>query len=464
MAKTGNGPPSLADVNTHARELVDKMTGAKPAAAELHAEPLGGAVEPQLLPDFSRGTEALDEETGKPIAGRAAVALPEGDAGGTTDALAEAKAEIAGTAAPKERDPASGRFVSEAAADVSDAATQPVHVPPAEGAPTGEAAAEAAAQAILDRPADDFEEVEYEDPDLDQKFTVRVPKDSAAAVRNGYMRRADYSRKTMFLGDLRKTVEPLVGDGRLKAILPLIQRALEDPEYGNFVVDAYNRRIAGQPLTPAQAAAAQAGAAVAAAAAPAGPPVAPLTEAEDPFLAEALKPYNDKLGQVTNLVEKMAREEEQRRTAETNAAREYQYRVNVGNQGYAALVQRYGDEFSGDPERDKNSFMRAINYGRASGLFEQYGETPSSIVLAYEDLRREREAASASPAVAAVAAATEKKVAAANAAAVATGTPAAAPHVKKVPPPPATRVNGVAADPKEYIRQQMARQAAMAGR
>jgi hypothetical protein len=459
MAKTGNGPPSLADVNTHARELVDKMTGAKPAAAELHAEPLGGAVEPQLLPDFSRGTEALDEETGKPIAGRAAVALPEGDAGGTTDALAEAKAEIAGTAAPKERDPASGRFVSEAAADVSQ--ETPAAVP--EAAPAGAVAAEAAAAAILDKPDPwaDYEDIEVQDPDLDKTFTIRAPKADANAVRNGYLRRADYSRKTMFLADTQKVLEPLVADGRLRNILPLIQYAIEHPEFGNFAADAYNRAIRGLPLTEAQT---QAATAAAAAAPAAAAPVAPLTEAEDPFLAEALKPYNDKLGQVTNLVEKMAREEEQRRTAETNAAREYQYRVNVGNQGYALLTQRYGDEFSGDPERDKNSFMRAVNYGRASGLFDQYGESPATIVLAYEDLRRAREEASASPAVAAVAAATERKVASANAAAVSTGTPASAPQVKKVPPPPATRVNGVAADPKEYIRQQMARQAAMAGR
>jgi hypothetical protein len=460
MPTTGNGPPSLADVNTKARELVEKITAAP--AAELHAEPLAAPVAAQLLPDFSRGTVALDEETGQPIAPRQAAELPAGDAGGTTDALAGAKAEIDGTAAPeaapKDRDPASGRFVSEAAADVADAA-----IAPAAAAPTGEAAAEGAAAAILERPDPmaDYEDVEYEDPDLDKKFTVRVPKDAAAAVRNGYMRRADYSRKTMFLGDLRKTVEPLVGDGRLKAILPLIQRALEDPEYGNFVADAYNRRIAGQSLTPAQAAAAEAGAAVAATAAPA---VAPLSEAEDPFLAEALRPYNERLGKVTSLVERMASEEEQRRTQETQARQQYDARVAVGNQGYQMLCQRYGDEFSGNPEKDRNSFMRAVDYGRASGLFDQYGESPSSIVLAYEDLRRERESASASPAVAAVAAATERGVARANAASVSTGTPASPPQRKVVPPPPATRVNGVAADPKEYARQALQRQAAIAGR
>lgn len=463
----GNGPPSVADVNTHARELVEKM--ASKNGVPVGEGQLDKATAAAMMPDFSRGTVALDEDTGAPIVGQTPVALPDaGEAGGTTDALAGAKAEIAGEAAPvaavtsKERDPASGRYVSEAAADVSDAATAPPAAAP-EAKPTGEQAAETAAQAILDRPDPwaDYEEVEIEDADLGTTYKVRAPKAEAAAVKGGYMRRADYSRKTMFLGDLKKTFEPLVGDGRLKAILPLIERAVADPEYGNFVVDAYNRRIAGQPLTPAQAAAAEAGAAVQAAAAPAAP-VTQLTEAEDPFLAEALRPYNERLGQVTSLVERMAAQETARAAQEDLGRRQYEQRVAVGNQAYAALCQRYGDEFSGDQQKDSAAFMRAVNYGRDSGIFQQYGENPASIVLAYEDLRRARQEATASPAVAAVNAATERRVASANAASVAPGTPAAAPQRKVVPPPPATRANGVAVDPKLFAQQALARRAAIA--
>jgi hypothetical protein len=457
--------PTPAEVRSHAMKLaeeLDKKHGTNivgsPDAATLAA----------MTPDFSKGTAALDEETGQPVVAReAAVAPPSGDAGGAIDALAGAKEEISGQAAPavpaetRERDPATGRFVGEAAPEVQPAAAQP------EAKPTGAEAAEAAAAQILDKPDEwaEYDEIEYTDPDTEKTYKFRTLKGQGDLAKRGFMRHADYTKKTMFLADARRDLEPLIADGRLKAISPLLRRALEDPEFGNFVVDAYNRRLAGQPLTQAQAAAADAVQATQPQR-PAQAEIPALTPSEDPFMAQAMEqymaPFKERIERAVTVAEQLSARDDAREAAERLQTQQTQHRINVMYSAHQELSRRYPDEFTGDIAKDNDRFQRAATYARESGFAQIYPDNPLAVVLAYEDQRRLREEAAASPAAAAIAQnqAAERKVAAANANAVPSGAPATNTTRKTIPPPPATRVNGIAVDAKEYARQQLARMAA----
>ena len=221
-----------------------------------------------MTPDFSKGTVALDEETGKPVVAReAAVAPPSGEAGGSIDALAGAMEEISGQPAPEgaarcargRQGPIRWRWRARrgeipAQLPIRSRSLKASRKPPAgsaEAAPRAQAACESWLNqdpwSRLNR------RVDYADPDTEKTYKFRTLKGQGDLAKRGFMRQADYTRKTMFLADARRDLEPLIADGRLKAIQPLLRRALDDPEFGNFVVDAYNRRLAGQPLTPAPA-------------------------------------------------------------------------------------------------------------------------------------------------------------------------------------------------------------------
>ena len=260
----------------------------------------------------------------------------------------------------------------------------------------------------------------------------------------------------MALANARKVLGGMIESGAFQQISPLIERANSDPEFAQFVVDAYNRRVQGLPLTQAQQ---QAVEAVQAAAAPAQAqtPVPALTEEQDPFWAQQMAPYNTKLDEVTNLVKSLAQREAEAQAAQARQVAENQRRANVAYQAHMELTRRFPDTFKGDLAHDQNEFNRAISYARDAGYLNTYGENPLAIVMGYQDLQRAREEASASPAAAAIEQAQAKRVAQVNAASVPTGTTKAEP-VKKAPPaPPPTRVNGVAADPKAYAAAQIAR-------
>lgn len=458
--------PSAADVRAHANKLAEELD--KTRGTHLTDSPDAASLA-SMVPDFSKGTVAIDEETGKPVVAReATVAPPSGEAGGSVDALAGAMEEISGQPAP-EAQPAArddkGRFVSEAAPAGPEG--QPAAVAQPEAKPTGAAAAEAAAEQILTEPDPwaEFDEIEYADPDTEKTYKFRTLKGQGDLAKRGFMRQADYTRKTMFLADARRDLEPLIADGRLKAIQPLLRRALDDPEFGNFVVDAYNRRLAGQALTPAQAAAADAVQATQPQR-PAQETIPMLTPPEDPFMAQAVEqymaPFKDRIEQAVTAAEKFAAREDARDAAERLQQQQMTHRANVAYQAHQELARRFPDTFSGDINRDGTEFGRAIAYARDSGYVQSYGENPLAIVLAYEDLRNARAEAAASPAAAVIAQteANARKVASANAGAVPSGAPATNTAKKVVPPPPATRVNGVPVDAKEYARQQLARIAA----
>ena len=84
--------PSVADVKAHANKLAEELAAKSGKPLDSATLELAG-----LVPPFSKGTAPLTED-GQVIApetATAAVEVPTGDAGGSVDALAGAKQEIA---------------------------------------------------------------------------------------------------------------------------------------------------------------------------------------------------------------------------------------------------------------------------------------------------------------------------------------------------------------------------------
>ena len=95
---------------------------------------------------------------------------------------------------------------------------------------------------------EEWENVEIEDGDNGDKYVVRSPKEYVQRVKDGYMRRSDYSRKTSKLAKHRQWFDPMIESGELDTIAPMIERANNDPELAQAFVELYKRRQANQPL------------------------------------------------------------------------------------------------------------------------------------------------------------------------------------------------------------------------
>lgn len=461
------GGPSLADVNQEAHRLIEER--AKERGIPLDAS---AAETAELVPAFSKGTTALDPNTGDPIIGQGKPSAEiTGEAGGPVDAMAAAEAEISGTPEPKpskKRDDKTGKFVKEPAQDATQGSAPQAQAPQSQEVAPDEpqaAATEAAAEAIAAEapdPWEAFEEIEYEDPTLEKKFKVRVPKDDAKLIKGGYMRQSDYSRKTMQLAAARNALLPLIEDGSIANVLPLIQMGVKDREFAQFVAEAAQRRARGEPLTPAQAAVT-----TPAATPPAVAPDLNLGADADPFMAQVLKetltPYKQQLDEVQSLVRSVAATEEQRVAAQQAAQRENDRRIGIMVQSHQALAQWFPGEFTGDINQDGELFQRVANYARESGFAQAYPDNPLAMAMAWRQYHDSRADAASSPAVAAVEqAAVERKVALSTAAAIPSGSPQTAPSRKAPPQPPQTRVNGVPVPPKQYAESVIAYRRALA--
>lgn len=458
------GGPSIADVNQEAHRLIEER--AKQRGIPLDATAAETAA---LVPPFSKGTTALDPTSGEPIIGGGQpVADVTSDAGG--DAMAAAQAEIAGEpepTAPKKRDSKTGQFIAEKpAAPVAAVEPAPTEQPAAVAAQPAQAASEAAAEAVAGEATDPwaaYEEIEYEDPTLEKKFKVRVPKDDAKLLRGGYMRQADYSRKTLQLAAARNALLPLIEDGSISNLLPLIAMGTRDQEFAQVVAEIAQRRVRGEPMLPA---------ATVAAPQPTQPPSQPsqefqLDENADPYLAGVLKqtvqPVAAQLEELRGMVKGMATTEEQRAAAEQAAVRENNRRIGVMMASHQALSQWFPDEFSGDINKDGELFQRVATYARDSGFAQAYPDNPLAMAMAWRQYHDSRAQSASSPAVAAVEQRdVERRVATATAAAIPAGTPTTPQTKPKIPPMPPTRVNGVPVPPKEYAAAVAARNRAIA--
>lgn len=353
----------------HLKANKDNNTEFSAGTATIGAD---GKVQPPAAaaPEFSGGTlaQTSDQLDRSPDQGVASD-RPEATIGKPADKPAE-----------KERN-AAGQFVGEAPA---------AEKPAKEAQAAGGQAAEAAADALLD-PFADYEDVEYEDEDLGTKYTVKARKAEAKAVKDGYVRRSMWNRQINYARKASPVIEKLIANGQLEQILPLLQRALDDTEYGQFVVDGYNRRVSGKPLIEQAIAEAQA----------AGRQAAPQYDEAlagyntdvDPFFGkvinDTISPLAKQLTEVRTEFQafqqqQVAQAQQQARQAQIQAQRVAEFQG-----AHQDLHQRYPDEFTGNIEADNARMVPIAKYARESGYIDTYG-LRSGMILAAGDLRAAR--------------------------------------------------------------------------
>jgi hypothetical protein len=410
------------------------------------------------VPAFSAGTVALDNNTGRPVTNFDANAdLPQFETGDTIDPNAtgalggdSTEAQAAMEAAQsgngqRERDPDTGQYKPKEQANKQQPAPQ-VEVRSQESA---SAAAEDAAGAMLDAWAD-AEEIEWEG-DGGAKYRVRAPKAQAEQVKRGFMRRSTFDRNVSYLNKYRPTLEPIITSGRMEPILPLLQRAIQDQEFGNFVIDAYNRRIAGQPLTPQQQAA------IASAQQQMPAQNAGFDAELDPFMAEALSPFTRQLQETQSRLQRIEAERQAEIQRQQQQMYVQQQQAQAVQQAHMDLASMYPQDFSGDVTKDNAALQPVFQYARESGLIDSFG-VRGGVVLAAQRLREER-AETYSPAANLINAVDRTTLAAAAAQAgaarsVAGGNSAAPQQRRRPPTPPSpTRPDGSRKTPREFMAE-----------
>lgn len=432
--------PTEDEVRKHALQLQNDLLDKQGKGGAQSADEARAAT---AVPSFSKGTVAIDEHTQRPIV----TGQDPGQIGGET--VKVDGADLGGDPNRK----LGGEAAAEAAAGEMLEQTPPEVDPPVAAAPApveapDGGAAEPAAGAIA-RNWDDYEEIDYDDPEAGQTYKVYATKDQAAAVKGGYARRSIMDRHATYLGQAREVLEPLITDGRIQQVLPLLRAAMEDPEYGQFVVDAFNRRQQGLPLTPAQAAAVAAAPAVAASNDGA--------DYEDPFLKHAIDPLRSELDEIKGIVKSQAqREQEANEQAQMNARAQQEINQMLATT-HRDLHTHYPDAFQGKWDADKELIGKIYQYANQAGYFQTYGYTPAAFRLAYTELRAARSEAS-SPAAAVV-----NQAAAASAAApvrsVPTGTAQGGGVTRKAPPAPVVmrRQDGSMISAREFAEQELNR-------
>jgi hypothetical protein len=454
-------PDKLPTVREHAEQLVNAMVD----KGHITPDP-DAAIAARGIPTFSKGTATLDPNTGRPVAQSGAelpefengtVTAPEQDGGPPPASAPGAEQEAQRILAEHQARVAEARTREQAAGAPAGAegSAPPPAAPP--GAAEGAAAAEAAAAAQIE-----FEEFEFEDPDLNLKYPVRVPKHVLETAKRGYGRRAAYDRAIRYAKDADPVLRPLIEDGRLARILPLLQRALEDPAYGEYVYQGYERATKGLPLIEQARAEASAAATL-----PAPSPAAGFSAdlnalaAEDPYFAERAAPI---LKTVEDMQQKLARIEQERTTQAQRAVEEQRLNQQRGAEMASAhrdLAAAYPSLYTGDLQRDDAIWRSTVKYASDSGYANAYG-LRAAIVFAGQQIaamEQERLAATASPAATALAAQESQHLELARRqAAAASRTVGAGAATAAAPPPPPQRpstrnADGTLKKPEQFIQE-----------
>lgn len=395
-AETTPKPGSRDAIAAHAQKLLDQ--GIKDGKIVADS---AGALAAAAMPSFSEGTLAIDDNTGKPIIPGNAVTAPQITDGthidpnatgalgpeATGEEQAAAQAAAAGRAnAPRDD---KGQFIGD---KPKEPAAAPASPPPAIVPADRAAAADAAAATILDEWADHVD-LSFEQDD-GTKYTVRAKKGDAPQIERFNRRQAQVDRHASWMAKYRPTLEPLISEGRLDPILPVLQRALGDKDFGDAVVEMYNRRVTGAPLFPT-AAAPPAGAPPASAPPAGAPPAAALVipEITDPYIAETMAPVfasfqaqfaaqQARLDGWENKQTTTAREQQER----ANAERARNHQVYLGHQD---LARKYPTMFTGDVAKDQAALTPIFRYAREGGYTETYGAR-AGVLLAAEAYMQSR--------------------------------------------------------------------------
>jgi len=244
------------------------------------------------------------------------------------------------------------------------------------------------------------EDVEYEDADTGEKFIVRAPKTYAEKVKGGYARRSVMDRNNRYLKQNRDWLEPLIERGGFESLRGIIERGVNDKPFGDAVTEIYRRATAGLPLFDAPPAQPGTAAPSAAAAAVAGAPAPEATREPDvndvlaaldnddtiddytrSILKKVIAPITTRLATLAQTEATRVREgvEAQQRLVakQQRDKREREFGLRMRSE----LQRHYPTEFiEGTTPPDK--YVRVYNYARDAKLFEQYGFTPATILLA----------------------------------------------------------------------------------
>jgi hypothetical protein len=428
----------LPSVRQHADELITQMIADRQIAPDA-----GAAAAANDIPVFSKGTAALDPNTGQPIVPSAQAELP-----GFTDGSVAVPDQAAGPTT--EGTPV--KTAQQILAEGQERVAQPA--PPAQEA--GSEAAEQAAQAVADAFAE-FEEFEVEDADLDLKYPIRVPKQYATSAKRGYPRRASYDRSVSWLKNAEPILKQMVEDGRINQVLPLIKAAIENDAYGNYVAQGYERMQKGLPLIEQARQEAEA----------AGRPAEQATfdlEAEDPFFAERVRPILAKYETLEQKFQAMETERQQQAQRQRDQQRSNAERGQQMALAHADLHQMFPQVYSGDLNRDQSTWQRVVQYAKEAGYVDAYGIRAGLLFAGQtiQQIDQERIAATGSPAVAAMTQAESRNLELARTqAAAASRTVGAGAQGQSAPPlrlnPPSTKNPDGSLKPLEqFVREQQA--------
>ncbi len=399
------------------------------------------------MPTFSKGTATLDPNTGQPVAPKvktpeftegSAIAVPEDAPVGGAPDLRTKEAIIASIAPP-------------------DAAT--AAAPPAQAA--GAAAAEAAAEQALAQAADEYEEFEFEDPDLEGpeghiKYPIRVPKNYLETAKRGYGRRAAYDRAIRWLKEAEPVLREMVEDGRIRQVLPLIQAAMGNQAYGDYVTQGFQRLQQGLPLIEQ---ARQEAAAAGAAPAPTGAEF-DLSQ-DDPYFAERVRPI---LARQEGLQQRLDRMEAERQQAEQRQQEDYRLNTQRAMEMHAAhqdLARAYPGQCNPSLGPNDPFWVKAIALAKEAGYVDAYG-IRAGIVFGGQQahlIEQERLAATASPSAAGLRQAEERHLELARQQAAQASRAVSAGAPTPAPPPPAPQApstrnpDGSLKRPGDYLRE-----------
>lgn len=419
---------TLPSVQDHARTLIDQAIAdgklPKPDSAEVPSFTQGKTTEPPAVPGFSAGQ----------------VAIPEG------------------------QQPQDGSLQAPQAMQAAQAAASAPPQPGAEPvqAQAGTQAAEAAAAQVADAFAD-FDEIEVEEPDFpDIKIPVRVPKQYAQIMKRAFPRRADYDRTRARWGEAAPVIEPLLQDGRIRQILPLIQRALTDQAYGDYVAKGYERALSGRPLIE------QAAREAAALGAPQTTTPTPSIEdlgITDPYIAEQVRPLLTQYEQRLQQYEQRFQTAEQREAAERDrqaaAMRDNIERANKMQGAHEDLARAFPGVFKTELGPNDPAWVRALQTTKDYGYADVY-DLRAAIVFGgqqWQNLEAERLAATASPAAQAIQQMDQRQIELARQQASQLAQPAGGGATAQTvptppPPPPSTRnPDGSMKPPDQFMRE-----------
>jgi hypothetical protein len=238
---------------------------------------------------------------------------------------------------------------------------QPVaDAPPEPAEPTPVAAKPAETPAATPDPWADAEEIDYDDTDFDKKYKVKAPKSDAEAIRKGYMRQSDYSKKTAYLGKYKPLFETLVGTGGIETAAAVWELGQQNEAYRNYLLDGYYKAVTGKPLIEQVPTAAQ--------------PAAEPTD-DDPLQIRAVL-------ESSPLARDVAEMKAAAKQAQTWQAQQYQAAqasAQAQTATYQEFAQRFPGEYTGDPTRDEANMMKVYRYAENSGILAKMGALPNRL-------------------------------------------------------------------------------------